>query len=333
MNEEVIQIIELKIDPEFRNRLWPLTEAEFEQLKENILSDGEVYEPIAVWNGVIVDGHNRWKIIKEHPEIPFKTKSMEFASKYEAFDWMYKKQLGRRNLTAEQKAEIIGKMYESRRMSQGGDRRSENYSKDQNGLLKKPRGGVAEEIGKELGIGQGTVKRAFNFSQGVDLIREESPDAANIILSGKSGLSKDFIESVPKMESSQIKNLVIAIEESPEEAKTVAKKVRAERRKNEEEDDTKQQGKQPSERGEKIAQGRALSKRIAEIDRLMSDSSGRHTYTEEDAEDEFEVIMNEFMSKIRRVIAVRCDVVKGSKRLKSLLYMFSNEVKKLKEEI
>ena len=27
-------------------------------------------------------------------------------NKYEAFDWMYKKQLGRRNLTAEQKAEI-----------------------------------------------------------------------------------------------------------------------------------------------------------------------------------------------------------------------------------
>ena len=112
-------MLELKIDPEFRNRLWPLTEAEFEQLKENILSDGEVYEPIAVWNGIIVDGHNRWKIIQEHPEIPFRTKDMAFVNKYEAFDWMYKKQLGRRNLTAEQKAEIIGKMYESRRKAQG----------------------------------------------------------------------------------------------------------------------------------------------------------------------------------------------------------------------
>lgn len=41
----MIPIIELKIDPEFRDKIPPLTDAEFEQLKENILSDGEVYEP------------------------------------------------------------------------------------------------------------------------------------------------------------------------------------------------------------------------------------------------------------------------------------------------
>ena len=48
----------LRIDPEFRDKIPPLTDAEFEQLRENILNDGEVYEPIAVWNGTIVDGHN-----------------------------------------------------------------------------------------------------------------------------------------------------------------------------------------------------------------------------------------------------------------------------------
>lgn len=43
----------LRIDPEFRDKIPPLTDAEFEQLQENILNDGEVYEPIAVWNGTI----------------------------------------------------------------------------------------------------------------------------------------------------------------------------------------------------------------------------------------------------------------------------------------
>lgn len=325
-------MLELKIDPEFRDRLWPLTEAEFDQLKENILSDGEVYEPIAVWNGIIVDGHNRWRIIQEHPEIPYRTREMSFSNKWEAFSWMYKKQLGRRNITAEQKAEIIGKMYESRRMSQGGDRRSENFSKDQNGLLKMPKGGVAEEIGKELGIGQGTVKRAFNFSQGVDLIREESPDAANIILSGKSGISKDFIENVPKMEPTQIKNLVTAIEKSPEEAKKVVEKARADRKKKAEGVDTKSDNKR-SAAGEKIVAGRNLSKRIDEIDKMMSDTTRVCNYTEKDAVEEFEVIMDEFMSKLRRVIQVRSNVVKGNERIKTMIIEFSEQLKELRSEI
>ena len=108
-------MVELKIDKEFREKIPPLTEAEFEQLRENILSDGEVYEPIVTWNGVIVDGHNRWKIIQENPKIPFRTKEMDFSDKWAAFEWMYRKQLGRRNLTEPQKAYMIGKMYEARK--------------------------------------------------------------------------------------------------------------------------------------------------------------------------------------------------------------------------
>ena len=50
---------ELKIDPEFRDKIPPLTEAEFKQLEENIVADGEVREPIVAWNGTIIDGHTR----------------------------------------------------------------------------------------------------------------------------------------------------------------------------------------------------------------------------------------------------------------------------------
>ena len=67
-------MIELKIDPEFQAKIPPLTDDEFKQLRENIINDGEVYEPICVWNGTIVDGHNRWKVIQEFPDIPFRIK-------------------------------------------------------------------------------------------------------------------------------------------------------------------------------------------------------------------------------------------------------------------
>ena len=85
-------VIELKIDPEFQSQIPPLTEEEFEQLRENILSDREVYEPIIAWNGTIVDGHNRWKIIRENWDLlkdKYRVKDLEFPDRWAAFDWMY----------------------------------------------------------------------------------------------------------------------------------------------------------------------------------------------------------------------------------------------------
>ena len=202
----------LKIDPEFQGKIPPLTEAEFEQLKENILSDGEVYEPIVTWNGVIVDGHNRWKIVQEHPEITYRLKEINFPDKWAAFEWMYKKQLGRRNLTDEQKTYMIGKMYEARKRSKGGDRRSETFSKDQNELLKSGHPNkTAQEIGSEIGVGVSTVKRAEKFAKGVDAIREISSEAAEKVLSGTStpkGTIADFVKMNQEQKQKTVEGII-----------------------------------------------------------------------------------------------------------------------------
>ena len=95
--------MELRIDPEFEEKIPPLTEEEFQQLEDNILADGIVINPIIVWNGVIVDGHNRYRIAAKHPHISFTTCEKEFADRYGAIAWICKNQLGRRNLTKEQK--------------------------------------------------------------------------------------------------------------------------------------------------------------------------------------------------------------------------------------
>lgn len=68
--------IELIIDPEFVACIPPLSQDEFEQLEENILSSGKIYNPILVWNQTIVDGHNRYRILKRHPEIEAKIESI-----------------------------------------------------------------------------------------------------------------------------------------------------------------------------------------------------------------------------------------------------------------
>lgn len=196
----------LTIDAEFQGKIPPLTEAEFQQLKENILEAGEVYEPIVVWNGVIVDGHNRWKIVQEHPEITYKVREMNFADKWAAFDWMYKNQLGRRNLTEAQRTHLVGLIGIARFQSHGGDRRSETFSNRQSGELKN---GVRlrDQISKEIGVPARTIDRAIAFSKGLNAIQEISPDTANSILRGEikaikkdvAAVAKAAPEDVPKM--------------------------------------------------------------------------------------------------------------------------------------
>ena len=73
---------DLKIDPEFEEKIPPLTEDEFSLLEQNIVTDGEVLDPLIIWNNTILDGHNRYRILKKHPEIPFKTFPKEFPDNY-----------------------------------------------------------------------------------------------------------------------------------------------------------------------------------------------------------------------------------------------------------
>ena len=204
--------MELKVEREFQEKIPPLTEAEFDQLRENILNDGEVYEPIAVWNGIIVDGHNRWKIITEHPEIPYRIKEMPFADKWEAFEWMYKKQLGRRNLSDEQKAYLIGKMYEARKNTSSfkGNQYTEQSGDGQNvhnQTRRETKDGTSGQIGKEFGIDGKTVRRNEKFAKGVDALRAVSPEAADKVLSGKTDLSKQDVSAIASMPTMEVKEV------------------------------------------------------------------------------------------------------------------------------
>ena len=121
---------DLKIDPEFRDLIPPLTDEEFKGLEKNLLSYG-VRVPLVVWQGTLIDGHNRYEIAKRH-NLPFKTEEMQFADRDAAIVWIVDNQLDRRNLTPalriklalvkepiiakqakERQAEYYGNQYES----------------------------------------------------------------------------------------------------------------------------------------------------------------------------------------------------------------------------
>jgi phage N-6-adenine-methyltransferase len=90
-------VMDVRIDEEFKALIPPLSPEERAQLEESILEEG-VRDPIIVWQGVIVDGHNRHDIATKHG-ISFDVVSREFEDRTDAMVWMVDNQRGRRNLT------------------------------------------------------------------------------------------------------------------------------------------------------------------------------------------------------------------------------------------
>ena len=188
----------LKIDPEFQGKIPPLTFEELNQLESNILRDGRIINPIIVWQGLIVDGHNRYTIAKKHPEIPFTVHEKAFANRYEAIIWICKNQLGRRNLTPEQKKYLIGKQYDAEKAIHGGDRKSSSAkSSSQNGnLIENPK--TCKRIAVENGVSKNTVIRAEEFAKGVDAAEEAVPGTRQKVLSGEVKPTAADIASVAR---------------------------------------------------------------------------------------------------------------------------------------
>ena len=178
--------MELRIDPEFEGKIPPLTAEEFRQLEENILADGLVINPLIVWNGVIVDGHNRFHIIERHPEIQYSTHEKQFDDRYAVIAWICKNQLGRRNLTPEQKKYLIGKQYEAEKSSHGASRFQGNqYSKVVSGHFVHSPQKTSERIAQENGVNEKYVRRAEHFAKGVDIADEVDPGIRQEILAGE----------------------------------------------------------------------------------------------------------------------------------------------------
>ena len=88
----------LQTDPEIMMVLPALTEDEYQALRHSIISYGRALEPITVWDGVIIDGHARYRICCEE-NLLYETRAIDFESKEDAKRWILETQLVQRHMT------------------------------------------------------------------------------------------------------------------------------------------------------------------------------------------------------------------------------------------
>ncbi len=142
------------IDPELEQLIAKLSDAEYSILKDSIAKEG-IRESIIVWNNIIIDGHNRYRIAHEL-NIPIKYKTMDFKDREEAIEWIINNQLGRRNISK----------YERYRLALAIKPRIEALAKanqgSRNDLTSRPKGqkvDTREEIAKIAGVGHNLVDK------------------------------------------------------------------------------------------------------------------------------------------------------------------------------
>lgn len=153
--------MQLNIDKEFQKLIPPLQDTEYAQLEENIKSVG-CQDGIKVWNGIIVDGHNRYKICMSN-NIHFEVQEMHFEDRDEAIIWIIKNQFGRRNLLPFQRSELALKM---KRMVQARAKEKQTSVLKQNATVSQKSDErespirTDEELAKMAGVSRYTIRQA-----------------------------------------------------------------------------------------------------------------------------------------------------------------------------
>lgn len=197
----------IKIDTEFRDAIPSPTDDEFNGLKQSLLKEG-CRDPIVLWNGVIIDGHNRYKICNIH-NLTFKTVdySQRLKTRDDVIDWIYSNQLSRRNLTDEKRTYLIGKQFEARKKRWGGDRKSEEVKSIRQNDVLIP---TAKKVAEEQHIAQRTVERAAEYAKAIDTLTENvGKETTDKILTGELKSPKKDIVELSKVDA-VIQKYVIA---------------------------------------------------------------------------------------------------------------------------
>ena len=172
-----------------------------------------------------MDGHNRYEILQSHPEIPYNVHSLYLETREQVLAWICKNQLGRRNLTPEQKKFLIGKQYDAEKhdgfhgnqhtlpASSGGVQNEHQQTAEK----------TCERIARENHVSASSVRRAALFAQGVDLADKLCPGIRHQVLRGDLKAPDILFERLAKAAPEKYEAILEQIKNPQPKAKPAAK--------------------------------------------------------------------------------------------------------------
>lgn len=202
-----------RIDPELQALIAPLSDDERDQLEANLRRDG-CRDPLVVWAdaALLVDGHNRFDICSRHA-IPFEITSIAFEDRTAARVWVRWNQLGRRNLTDDQRAmQVAGLVDDLAAQSKkaraqagrraGGDATPEqqverNRSRDTASRKRSDKTSVRTTTSKRARVSERKVKQAA-------ALKKRAPELAEQVTAGAVTLAEAVRQTKPAIRAQQL---------------------------------------------------------------------------------------------------------------------------------
>ena len=186
------EVYDLRINDDLQHVMPPLQDKELELLTESLLTEG-CRDPLVVWNGVVVDGYNRYRICHEH-NIPFSYVEIEFTDEAAASRWIIRNQLARRNLPDFVKCEMVLPLEDEFR-AQG--KRRQGWKKEQDDLLVNlPKGKIAVNTRDTLAEMAGVSGKTFDKAK--KLISSADEETKEKLRNREMSINKAFAEMKAK---------------------------------------------------------------------------------------------------------------------------------------
>lgn len=320
-------MLNLKIDPEFRDVL-PTNEKRYKDLEKAVLKDGFFTDPFITWNGFIIDGHTRYRIMQNHPELDLKPyeKKMdgEFADRYAVIVWIATHQLSRRNLDLNgfEWAEVHKKAYDAEKKTQGGNRGNQytkvaKFESELSQTEDEPRSHARETatvLAEKFGMNSASqfkhsVRTANAMEEGEKIV----PGFRDGLKSGAIKASKDRVENI------------LSIKDEGERKEYVQAIVN---------------GEKPMS-SKKAKAPRTMSKEMKEFSKKMLDvvqemENEDKTYTVEDAVTDLNSAEESFFMQIRFLLTERANVInteRGREEFNHFINSVIDDLNELKGEV
>ena len=197
------------IDEDFRTLLPPLSKDTYAALEENLIQNG-CRDSLVLWNGTLVDGHNRYEICTRL-DIPYNTVEKEFDSKDEVLIWIITTQAARRNLSARLLSYYRGLHYRTDKKIKGTYVRGERkFDSSQNGNYQNRTVGKLADIYK---VSKNTIVRDEKGADAVDAIGKASLEARRMILAEEVRIDKKDLQALAAATKEEIAEVAAQIEE------------------------------------------------------------------------------------------------------------------------